>query len=68
LLIPITESVCAEDFDEMLADGVRKGSLLETPGDLSPLPLMGIPGWWDGGEQDDEFYADGNVFRVPANK
>lgn len=35
-------------------------------GDLSnagftPLPVLGVPGWWDG--QDDEFYGDAAVFR-----
>ena len=35
------------------------------PADLAPLPLMGIPGWWTSGDQDDRFYADRAVFRPP---
>jgi hypothetical protein len=30
--------------------------------DFSPLPVLGIPGWWDG--QDAAFYADTDVFRL----
>ena len=29
--------------------------------DFSPLPVLGIPGWWDG--QDEAFYGDTTVFR-----
>jgi hypothetical protein len=29
--------------------------------DFSPLPVLGIPGWWEG--QDEAFYADTTVFR-----
>ena len=28
---------------------------------FTPLPVLGVPGWWDG--QDDAFYADASVFR-----
>lgn len=31
-----------------------------------PLPVMGLPGWWPGGEQDAAFYADAGVFRPLA--
>jgi len=27
---------------------------------------MGIPGWWQQGAQDEAFYADRDVFRLPA--
>jgi hypothetical protein len=50
-------------LDEWTADRLLAGKLLGSPGRLSPLPLMGIPGWWPVGEQDDEFYADRYVFR-----
>jgi hypothetical protein len=41
--------------------------LCRSPADLSPLPLMGIPGWWPEGSQDDSFYDDTEVFRsAPA--
>ncbi|MES2934931.1 MAG: DUF3025 domain-containing protein, partial [Pseudomonadota bacterium] len=29
--------------------------------DFSPLPVLGVPGWWEG--QDEAFYQDGSVFR-----
>ena len=29
--------------------------------DFSPLPVLGVPGWWP--EQDDAFYRDASVFR-----
>ena len=28
---------------------------------FTPLPVLGVPGWWPG--QDDDFYADASVFR-----
>jgi hypothetical protein len=28
---------------------------------FTPLPVLGVPGWWDG--QDEAFYADASVFR-----
>ena len=34
--------------------------LLTTAG-LTPLPVLGVPGWWPG--QDEAFYADASVFR-----
>lgn len=34
--------------------------------DFTPLPVLGIPWWWKG--QNDEFYADGNVFRQPRSR
>ena len=28
---------------------------------FTPLPVLGVPGWWEG--QDEAFYADAAVFR-----
>ena len=50
-------------LDEWVVDRLLAGQLLNSPSCLSPLPLMGIPGWWPGGVQDDEFYTDQYVFR-----
>jgi hypothetical protein len=50
-------------IDQLLAERILEGSILESPACLSPLPLMGIPGWWPGGAQDSEFYDDRQVFR-----
>jgi len=52
-------------LDEMLAENLFAGSILDSPAGLSPLPLMGIPGWWISHEQNDDFYADQQVFRSP---
>jgi len=38
-------------------------NLCRSPGDLSPIPLMGIPGWWTDGLQDRQFYDNPVVFR-----
>jgi hypothetical protein len=32
-----------------------------TTADFTPLPILGVPGWWEG--QDSAFYADTSVFR-----
>jgi hypothetical protein len=54
-------------IDRKLADLLLSGELLRTPACLSPLPLAGIPGWWDKAEQDIDFYSDQQVFRPPAS-
>lgn len=65
LLVPLDGAACAADLDAQLASGLLSGELLNTTSDLSPLPLMGIPGWWPDGRQDGAFYADRAVFRAP---
>jgi hypothetical protein len=39
----------------LASEGLAKGS-------FTPLPVLGIPGWWP--QQDDTFYADDTVFRA----
>jgi len=56
-----------ERIDDWLAQQVQAGLCLRSSQELSPLPLMGIPGWWEQTEQGEAFYADKNVFRLPAN-
>ena len=65
LLLPLDKAGCAADLDRRLADGVENGAYLQTTADLSPLPLMGVPGWWQEGTQGEAFYADRVVFRTP---
>ena len=55
-------------LDDLVAERLLAGSMLESPACLSPLPLMGIPGWWPGGGQDDDFYDDRKVFRLLAEE
>lgn len=50
-------------LDAKLAESLLAGKVLTTPACLTPLPLAGIPGWWPGGQQDHDFYADAKVFR-----
>jgi hypothetical protein len=49
--------------DASIAQLLLEGALQSGPENLSPLPLMGIPGWWPEGAQDHAFYADTQVFR-----
>ena len=52
-------------LDKQLAEQVLAANIMTTPACLTPLPLAGVPGWWPDAEQDDEFYADQQVFRPP---
>jgi hypothetical protein len=52
-------------LDALLGERLREPGLCDRPGDLSPVPLAGIPGWWRAGAQDAAFYGDGSVFRAP---
>jgi hypothetical protein len=66
--LPVSESF--EDHplaatDTRLAQLLLHGALQTGPKNLSPLPLMGIPGWWPEGVQDQAFYDDAAVFRPP---
>ena len=63
LLLPLAEAACAADIDARLAREIAHDERLLAPSDLSPLPLMGVPGWWTEGAQDGAFYADRGVFR-----
>ena len=55
-----------QSLDRGLAGALAEGRVLESTGSLSPMPLMGIPGWWPEAEQDASFYADRQVFRPSA--
>ncbi len=63
---PTDRATLRADLDRELALKLLQGNLIKTTADLSPLPLAGIPGWWKSCEQDDEFYADTSVFRIPV--
>jgi len=58
-------STLLQILDEILAECLLAGLILDSPASLSPLPLMGIPGWWEPREQNDDFYEDPRVFRSP---
>jgi hypothetical protein len=46
-------------IDEHVAAGLAAEAL--STACFTPLPVLGVPGWWPG--QDEEFYADTSVFR-----
>jgi len=46
-------------MDRLVANSLSTG--LSNRG-FTPLPVLGVPGWWDG--QDRAFYADATVFRA----
>lgn len=49
-----------EFLDQLVAQGLASLSL--STSDYTPLPVLGLPGWW--AVQDEEFYADTQVFRA----
>jgi hypothetical protein len=46
-------------IDAHLAQELAQGEL--TTAAFTPLPVLGVPGWWD--DQDETFSADATVFR-----
>jgi len=54
-------------LDMVIADRLLLDELLTQPANLTPLPLAGVSGWWPNGQQDDDFYADPQVFRPPPS-
>lgn len=48
-------------IDERVAQELAQHGV--TPERFTPLPVLGVPGWWP--LQDDDFYADASVFRPP---
>ena len=53
-------AVPPEHIDAWLAQDLTPDKLARKP--FSPLPLLGVPGWWPANE-DPAFYADASVFR-----
>lgn len=68
LLLHTPRMMPVEELDRLLARVLLSKKLLESPASLSPLPLMGIPGWWQAGKQDEAFYGDRDVFRPDAGR
>ena len=52
-------------LDKQIAKQLLAANMMTSPASLTPLPLAGVPGWWPDAQQDDEFYADQQVFRPP---
>jgi hypothetical protein len=68
LLLHTPGPIPISDLDEGLGSVLLEGNILTSPGCLSPLPLMGVPGWWAGGAQDSDFYDDQGVFRPDSGR
>lgn len=49
-------------LDRRLADILSAPDRFATPAELAPLPVLGLPGWWPGGENA-AFYDDVAYFR-----
>lgn len=47
-------------LDQRVAEDLARGFRTS---DFNHLPILGVPGWWDG--QSDDFYDDATVFRSP---
>ena len=60
----VPEGVVQADIDAWLAQDLTPEKLARKP--FSPLPLLGVPGWWLANE-DPSFYADASVFRPRRN-
>ncbi len=56
----VPQEVGAADLDAWLAQDLSPDKLASKP--FSPLPLLGVPGWWPANE-DPAFYRDASVFR-----
>lgn len=66
LLLHTPRMFASTEIDRVAGESLAEPGWLDSPSGLSPLPLMGIPGWWPHGDQDGEFYADQRVFRPPS--
>ena len=50
-----------ENVDQFISEGILNRKILLSKAELSPLPVLGIPGWHP--NQNNEFYANKNYFR-----
>lgn len=66
LLLNAPGRLTGSGLDDLLGRALREHNLFNSSAGLSPLPLMGIPGWWEAGGQDPAFYQDRTVFRPMA--
>lgn len=68
LLLHTDRRVTGNGLDDWLGSALREEAILNSPACLSPIPLMGIPGWWSSGVQDTSFYRDTRVFRPDSGR
>ena len=60
--LPLPQRYAAAD--RALHAHLAGSGALRTPGELLPLPVLGVPGWWPGNEHP-SFYANAAYFRPP---
>ncbi len=51
------------EIDRLVALHLWNPANLLRPRELSPLPVLGVPGWWEGNE-DEAFYDNTDYFRI----
>jgi len=68
LLLHTPGMLTTGELDRTLGFSLATPGWLTSPSGLSPLPLMGIPGWWPEGQQDVDFYSDPKVFRPASGR
>lgn len=49
-------------LDQNISDAMLNQNLLEVPSHLTPLPVLGVPGWWSDNNSKD-FYMNTHYFR-----
>ncbi len=50
------------EVDQIISIKLQTENILENPRDLTPLPMLGVPGWWQENKHE-EFYNNQNYFR-----
>jgi len=58
--LPLFEQLRIADI--RVAELFKKRTVIQSPKDLHPFPLLGMPGWYNG-NQDENFYANTRYFR-----
>jgi hypothetical protein len=67
LWLPLARDATIEAIDEYLAAQVRGGLLLTSNERRIPMPLLGVPGWFDE-NADPACYDDASVFRAARER
>jgi hypothetical protein len=69
VLLPVTPGILSQatvtliaSVDELLTELFRSRGTIASPGDFSPFPLLGMPGW-DVNNDQEAYYANASYFR-----
>ena len=58
----LTRDKQAELLDKKIANEITQAEQLTIPKDLTPLPMLGVPGWW-AENTNPAFYTNTDYFR-----